>query len=275
MRLKRNHKLRRSRREAFTLIELLVVIAIIAILAALLLPALAAAKDRAYRIQCMNNLRQIGLVEFIYAGENKDLLPTYGNNVPGSWVWDLPWAYAQQFLDNGAKPATFYCPGTRERFSDSDNWANTGTGTAADASLWWYGWNSAGGVASSEIYTNWNYSTLPREIVRPPLNPPPDSGLPPYFQGTWPTMSKPANSDRVLAADVQLTFGGSDYTKRYSYNWNNIKGGFHIAHMSAHLKGSVPRGGNLLMLDSHAEWRKFDEMQCRTYEVAQAPFFWW
>ena len=79
---------------AFTLIELLVVIAIIAILAAMLLPALAAAKQKAQGIKCLNNMRQWGLGCRMYADENIDKVPEEGNTL--------------QTINNGANTFAWY-----------------------------------------------------------------------------------------------------------------------------------------------------------------------
>lgn len=98
----------RGRIRAFTLIELLVVIAIIAILAAMLLPALARAKQQAQGAQCMSNLKQLTLAWIMYASDNKDNLVVNGDET-----------YQPVILNLTEDPQ--WCPGREDQLADSTN----------------------------------------------------------------------------------------------------------------------------------------------------------
>jgi prepilin-type N-terminal cleavage/methylation domain-containing protein/prepilin-type processing-associated H-X9-DG protein len=105
----------KRRTEGFTLIELLVVIAIIAILAAMLLPVLSRAKDKAQRIKCVNNLKQIGLGSQMYASDFKGHLtcdtrvPSYTPNDRNVGDDDLSF-FVTAYVPNCN---AFVCPGTQ------------------------------------------------------------------------------------------------------------------------------------------------------------------
>src|SRR5580765_4888124 len=100
-----------SRTGAFTLIELLVVIAIIALLAAMLLPALAKAKEKGQRTVCKSNMRQVGLGALMYAGENQEKFyssPFSDGTFHASWIqYTLYQYFAEQVRLN---TNCFGCP---------------------------------------------------------------------------------------------------------------------------------------------------------------------
>jgi prepilin-type N-terminal cleavage/methylation domain-containing protein len=146
-------------RRAFTLIELLVVIAIIALLAAMLLPALARAKEAGRRALCGSNLRQVNLAFALYAQDNADCLPNTGDPflwMGRRWRWSIqPYLAFSGRRPNASDPntSTNFVPGTLVCPSDKTSMTNydaTSYGYTASA---YFGSDTINVMTTSNLYS--------------------------------------------------------------------------------------------------------------------------
>jgi prepilin-type N-terminal cleavage/methylation domain-containing protein/prepilin-type processing-associated H-X9-DG protein len=262
------HGSRDPKGAAFTLMELLVVITIIAILAALILPALAGAKEHAIRINCKSNERQQQLALTMYANDNKEFLPTLPS--AGTYQpWDMKQVIGDYMTAGGAPYKVWYDPGAGKSYPAQQTkamWMNTAGENGGEAPrVLGYAQTFSGLAGTATSFADqpplWNFSTN----VNLKLSPQPIA---------FGAMSLPIQAaSRALLACATITLPGNlsaNPTTMNSYQWAGLPHTLDpdvpgtLPFSSSHLiGGKLPSGGNVGMFDGHVEWRPFNQMMPR------------